>query len=175
MEKQKQFLKKLLLCSMFFICCAGPLVGQEKLNVSAGIGLPEFLNVGLRFQHNQAQIGLSVGTMPLKDESLFSVSGDVYYHFAGSSALSDRRPWYGRVGLNYLRNETHHFIDKFMYFNVRVGRDFNISEKFGVNFDAGAIFELYNEEIRKVPPSGWNFDFDFPVLPSFGIGFFYRL
>lgn len=175
MKEKKKFLQNLLFCSIFYVCCIGPSLGQEKVNISAGLGLPEMLNLGLHFQQDQVQIGFSVGTMPLDGESIISVSGDMYYHFAGSSVLSNRRPWYGRAGLNYLRNETNNFIDKYIYLNLRIGRDFNISEKFGINFDAGAIFELYNEEIRKVPPSGWNIDINFPVLPALGLRFFYRL
>ncbi len=175
MKKHKRNFQHLMLCSIFLICCTHPSMGQEKVNISAGIGSPELLNVGLRFQFDQAQIGLSLGSMPVKDESMVSFAGDVYYHFAGSSVLSNRRPWYGRGGLTWLRYETNTLIDKHLYLNARVGRDLNISEKFGVNIDAGLSFELYSERTRKEPPGIWSFQLDFPVLPSLGIGFFYRM
>lgn len=149
--------------------------GQEKINISAGFDLPEGLNLGLHFQVKQAQVRIGVGTIPIKDESFISVSSDVYYHFAGLSELSNRRPWYGRIGLNYLRDESKMLLDKDLYFNLRIGRDFNISEKIGIEFDAGAGFLLFHEKIEKEPSSGWNLDLSFPLLPSFGICLFYRI
>jgi len=170
--------KLLYFIILFIIFSSGydnQVFGQEKVNMSVGLGIPEFLNIGVRFQLEQAQIGISIGSIPVKDESIISISSDVYYHFGGFSELSNRRPWYGRIGLNYLRDETETIIDKYIFLNVRIGRDINISEKIGIEIEAGAIFQLSNEEIRKKPSSSWfDFDFEFPVLPSIGIGIFYR-
>jgi hypothetical protein len=168
-------LQNLILFSIFSFCFGNQSFGQEKVNISAGFGLPELLNVGVRYQLKQTQMGIGFGFMPMKNESVISFSGDAYYHFAGLSELSDRRLWYGRIGLNYMRDETKTLVDKYIYLNLRIGRDFNISKKFGVEIDAGAIFELFNDKLRKEPSSAWNFDLEFPVLPSFGIGLFYRI
>ncbi|TVQ19231.1 MAG: hypothetical protein EA361_00940 [Bacteroidetes bacterium] len=173
MGKRNNFFQILLLCGILLICGTHLSSGQEKFNISAGIGSPELLNVGLRLQHNQTQFGLTIGSLPLKDENIISFSGDVYYHFAGSSALSDRKPWYARTGLGYLRHETNTFIDKYVYLNLRMGRDFHISEKFGVNMDVGVSFELHNDKTQKEPSNGLRLEF--PVLPSLGIAIFYRI
>ena len=152
------------------------LSGQEKVNITTGIGLPEFLNIGLRFQLKQSQVGFSIGTWPLASgEKIMSGSGDFLYHFGGFSELSNRRPWFGRIGVNYLRDETEYRIDKYFYLNTRVGRDFNISKKIGITLDVGAIFQLGSETIRKKPSTGWNLDLEFPVLPSAGLGVFFRI
>ena len=172
MVKRNQIISTLFFLSFL---SSNALFAQEKVNISVGIGLPEFLNAGVRYQLGQMQVGASFGIMPVKDESLYTVSGDIFYHFGGSSALSPRRPWYGRAGINYMRNETDTFIDKYVFLNTRVGRDFNISEKVGVQIDGGILFQLYNDEVRKEPSDGWDFDLDFPVLPSFSAGVFYRL
>ena len=169
------FLHNLMLLSIFSLCYGNQSFGQEKANISSGIGLPELLNLGVRYQLKQAQLGIGFGFIPIKEESVIAVSGDVYYHFAGLSEFSNRRPWYGRLGLNYLRDETKTLVDKYLYLNLRIGRDFNISKKIGIEIDAGAIFQLFNETIRKEPSSGWNLDLEFPILPSFGIGLFYRI
>lgn len=34
--------------------------GQEKVNITTGVGIPELLNFGVRYQFDQVQIGLSV-------------------------------------------------------------------------------------------------------------------
>jgi len=175
MKSTRNHVYILMLFSLFSFCCSNQSFAQEKVNISAGIGLPELLNVGVRYQLKQAQIGLGFGFMPLKEESLISVSGDGYYYFAGLSRLSNRRTWYGRLGLNYMRDENKFLVDKYLYLNLRFGRDFNFSKKFGVQIEAGTIFQLFNETIRKVPSSGWDFDIEFPVLPSIGMGLFYRI
>jgi hypothetical protein len=149
--------------------------GQEKVNMSVGIGLPELLNIGIKYQLEQTQLGISLGSVPVKDESIVSVSGDVYYHFGGVSELSNKRPWYGRIGLNYLRDETKSLIEKVSYLNLRIGRDFNISKKIGIEVDVGLGLQLFHEKIEK-PSAGWfNLHIELPVIPSIGIALFYRI
>ncbi|MGA2408444.1 MAG: hypothetical protein ABSF81_17085 [Bacteroidales bacterium] len=171
-----RFSSNFTLLFMFLLSYGNQTSGQKNVNISAGFGLPELLNIGVRYQLEQVQIGLSVGSIPVKkDESIFSVSGDVFYHFGGYSKLSTRHPWYGRVGLDYLKDETETLLDKYLYLNSRIGRDFNISKKIAIEIEAGAFFRLFYNEIRKNPSNAWEFDFNFPVLPSFGIGLSYCL
>ncbi len=165
---------RLLLCVML-LGFTMQTYGQDKVNLSVGIGLPELLNLGVRGEIDQFQLGFSIGAIPLKDETIFSVSGDVSYHFAGHSDLSSRRPWYGRLGVNYLRDETDNFIDKYSYLTLRFGRDLNITKEFGVEIDAGFMYQIYHDKIIKKSLSGWNFNFDFPLLPSLGICLYYRI
>lgn len=149
---------------------------QEKININTGFGIPEFIYLGVSYQLDQYQIGFNVGALPVgSSESLMSFSADMRYHFAGLSEFSNRRPWYVRIGLNYLRDETDYVIEKYLYLNTRIGRDFNISKKIGIAVDIGTVFQLHNTEIIKNPSDGWYLDLDFPVLPSFGIGLFYRI
>lgn len=176
MKSKGIILYSLVLSSIFFSLVSPQAEAQEKINLSVGIGFPELINAGIRFQLNQTQLGLAVGAMPVKDGTSFAVSGDVFYHFAGSSDFSDRRPWYGRGGLNYWRNESEYAVDEYAYLNFRLGRDFNFSKKFGMQADAGVIFQLSHKETRKVPSDGWDFSgLEFPVLPGVGLGLFYRL
>lgn len=151
--------------------------GQEKINLVTGFGFPEALNLGVRFQQKQLQVGFSAGLLQLENEKTRSFSGDIFYHFGGVSNLSSRRPWYGRAGLNYFDDETEFREDKYLYLNLRVGRDFNLSKRLGIAIDAGLVFELQHDEVVKKAESGldWDFDIDFPVLPSVGVVLFYRL
>ncbi|SIN65344.1 hypothetical protein [Algoriphagus halophilus] len=183
MKNKSKVLTYLFLIITSLFSWINQVYGQEKLNISTGFGLPELLNIGMRYQIDQTQIGLSVGSLPLgSNESVVSISGDFYYHFGGFSELSNRRPWFGRIGLNYLRDETESIIHKDFYLNTRIGRDFNISKKIGIEIGIGAIFILSDKEINKNTSNsagtwtgGWTFDLDFPVLPSLGIGLFYRI
>ena len=148
--------------------------GQRKVNITTGFGIPDLFNVGVCYQLDQVQVGLSFGTMP--NENTISISGDVYYHYGGFSKLSDRRPWYFMIGVNYLRYETESIIDKNLHLNTRIGRDLNISKHLGLDIGLGAIFQIRHHKITKKPSDSWfDFDFEFPVLPSFGIGLFYKI
>jgi hypothetical protein len=175
MKNKGKLIYNLMLFGLFSFIYVSQVHAQEKVNISAGLGMPDFLNVGIRYQLKQAQIGIGFGCMPLKDESLISVSGDYYYHFGGLSELSKRRPWYGRAGLIYVRDETETLIDKYLYFDLRIGRDINISKKIGIAIDAGADIQLLNAEVRKKPADYWDIGIDVPVIPAIEIGLFYRL
>ena len=168
----------ILLIITFLIGYGVQVYAQKKVNITTGIGIPELLNLGVYYQLDQVQMGLSVGSIPVgSDDKLLSISGDVFYHFGGSSELSNRRPWYGRLGLNYLREETEYSIIKYTHLNIRVGRDLNISTNLGIRLGAGGFFEVIRKEKRKKPkPSGGlNLNFDVPIIPSLGIGLFYKI
>ena len=144
-----------LLISILYFCCGNLLFGQEKVNISAGLGFPELLNVGARYQLGQMQIGISLGSLPVKekDEKIISFSSDLFLHFAGLSKLSSRRPWYIRMSLNHTRKETEYDYQKTLYLSPRIGREINISKKIGIQLDIGAFFSLYNKTETKGTPS----------------------
>ena len=172
--------KNRISCILLIICLlsgvADKLFGQDKLNITCSFGVPELVNGGVRLPFNQSQLGISFGILPLQGESIISTSVDYYYHFKGQSEFSKRRVWYGRLGLDYLRDESKTLIDKYLYFTTRIGKDINFSKRFGINADAGLGFQLYNETIRKVPQtSGFNLDLEFPIIPAFGLCLFYRI
>jgi len=144
----------ILVFIMFTFINANQLFGQEEVSISTGFGLPEALNIGIRYQiHDQAKIGLSVGWW----ENDISLSGDYYYHFGGSSKFSDIRPWYVRIGLNYV-------LDWWTGSYLRVGRDFNLGKSFGISIDAGL---MYNFTYRK---HGLH-----PFITVYGVSLFYRI
>jgi hypothetical protein len=149
------------------------LSGQGNINITAGIGFPEVINAGIRYQMGQAQVGVAAGFLPAQGESVTSFSFDFWYHFVGSSELSDRRPWFGRLGLMYLHDKQEgSFNDKLLFLETRGGREFNLSEKFGISIDAGLMYKLYtdvgdNDVAKFIYSFMW-------ALPAGGISFFYR-
>lgn len=168
MKKKSKYFCCLTFFGIIFYYSSNQLLGQEKMNISLGIGFPELLNIGARYQLKQAQLGMSLGSFPSATEGYFYVSGDMYYHFGGLSKLSLRHPWYGRIGLNYLRREDKEPYSSskysYSYFLLRVGRDFNISKKLGIELDWGFGLRLINTENQ-----------DIPLIPTAGLGLFYRL
>lgn len=138
---------------------------QSKLNVGIGADLNELYNISIRYQAEQTQYALGIGTLSAKYENILSISASWYYHFHGVSTYTSRRPWYGKVVMNYLRYEYLDFspYDKRerLLIGLRVGRDFNLSKRLAINSDIG--FNLGSFDI----------DYGFPF--SSGIWLFYRL
>ena len=154
--------------------------GQEKINIAAGVGYPEMVNLGLRFQLGQSQLGLHAGILPDPDDEIFSLGADYYYHFGGSSKFSTRRPWFAKAGLNYLHDENEYEKNTTLLLVPRIGRDFNLSRKIGIALEAGAFLLLTESNVEVKPrenPCSWLCDGDlFPgIAPSFGLSVFYRL
>lgn len=152
--------------------------GAQDVNLSAGIGLPELINLGLRIQFDQSEFGISVGTFPEPDEDILTLTGNFYYHFGGSSEFTGLRPWFVKTGLTYAFSENEWERTTYLFLDPRVGREFNISPKFAVALEAGFIVILFEDEFEKKqrPDSFWNLEFDFSgaILPSAGINLIYR-
>jgi len=168
MKNKVKTLPGILLIMAILLSSGKQVSGQEKVNISAGIGLFETLNIGVRYQFNQSQFGLSIGTWPPEADSwldlsgLISISGDFYYHFGGYSEFSDLQPWYGRIGLDFVRVGWNDEIENNLQSHFRIGRDFYFSRAFGFSLDAGVGFFILNETEMS------------PVLPAMGACVFYR-
>ena len=153
-------------------------VAQEQYKLTAGIGLPELLNLGLRIQFEQTQVGLALGAIPWEDEQNFALSANFYYHFGGSSELTSLKPWFISTGVTYMQYEDKYERQTTFFFVPRIGREFNITSKFGVALELGGLIVLVEEiKIKRERPVSWfEFDLDFGnVLPSGGLNIFYRL
>jgi long-subunit fatty acid transport protein len=147
MKNKMKTLSCIPLMITLLLCSGRQMSGQGKVTMSVGVGLPELINIGMKYQVlDQAKIGLSIGWWPGTQYAgnLLSFSGDFYYHFAGSSKFSDLRPWFGRIGLNYDRENLTDIIN-WWYSYLRIGRDFYFNKKFGVSFDAGLTYHFNPE------------------------------
>jgi len=151
---------------------------QQGINVTAGIGFPELINLGIRVQFDQTELGLSAGTFPESGEDVLSLSANYYYHFGGSSEFTDLRPWFLKAGLTYAYSENEWNRGEYFFLGPGIGREFNISSNFAVALETGffVILSENEKEKRESPDSIWNFDFDFTgsVLPAAGINLIYR-
>ena len=161
-----------ILLSLSFVRAQEP-KGKGGFNISTGAGIPEALNVGIRYETDQVKFGGSYGFLP--GENLRNISADMYFHFGGYSKYSDQNPWYLRIGLNFHRDETKYTIYKYTFLNPSVGREMNISKNFGIALEGGAVFELFKEEKEKIPHISWfSGDFGPAVIPSLDIMLFLR-
>ena len=162
--------------AVIFLLVTPPAMGQENFSIAAGLGGPELLNLGIRHQMGQSQLGLSVGIAPGSDDKDFSVGADYFYHFLESSSLSTRRLWYGRVGLYYYTFEDEYQDTKLLLLVPRIGRDFNLSPKVGIAADIGLSL-VVSRNRERYEESFWWFDdkWENEVYPSLGFSIFYRL
>jgi hypothetical protein len=143
-NKMKTISIVLLIIALSF-SSGGQMFGQEETTISAGIGYPDLLNIGLKFRVlNQANIGLNIGFFPSNNNTssmvywgtLLSFAGDFYYHFAGSSEYSEMRPWYGRIGINYMKDMDYPSNNALIPY-LRIGRDFYLNKNDGISIDLG--------------------------------------
>jgi hypothetical protein len=155
-----------LLISIFSFGCYNKAFGQEKVNISVGVGWPELWNIGARYQHNQFQFGMNLCPIP----AIFAISGNAYYHWGLNAKKSTRHPLYVKGGVTYQPFEYSK-----IWFNSCMGIDINITRRAGINFEAG--LSLSPKKISFLIPSSTGIGSTLPtyLLPSFGIYFFYRI
>lgn len=131
-------MKRFLILVVLLLFFSSGIRGQNNVSASAGLAIPEFVNLGIRYQLPQIKVGMSVGTAFTGSVLL---SGDFYYHFAGFSALSEVPPWYVRGSVSYWPFGKLLFVDlgEALLISIRVGREVNFTENLGISIDAGII------------------------------------
>lgn len=152
---------------------------QKKWDASAGLGIAELANLGIRYQPSKLiEVGFKAGTWKMNESKLSAFSGDIYFHLGGKPVFTTIPPWYAKLGVNIMRDKRPDFLSKISYVNMRVGRDFYLSPRWGFKLDGGLNIEVYSNEEQQTTNNGewnWNINIDFPVLPAAGIDFFYRI
>ena len=161
----------LILLTILSLSIPNQIYSQNRFNIAAGAGFPDWLNLGLNYQNDQTQIGVSVGTWP--NQKLLSLLGDLKFHFGKESKLSELKPWYFLIGANYTYEDSRTKIFKFTYLTFRIGRNFYISEEVGFEVNLGFAVEINDNTIIKMEQTGPIGGVDVPFLPCFGISIFY--
>jgi hypothetical protein len=161
-EPTARIMKNILILFIltFMFCLKG--TSQSEFSLSLGMGLPELLNAGVRYEMAPVKFGAGIGTA----FTGYALSGDFYYHFGKLSQFSKMPPWYVRANITYWQLRKVLFMDlgKVVLLGVRVGRDFNITEEVGVSIDGGIIpFSFFSG--KKIP---------FSFIPSAGLSVYYR-
>ncbi|MFN4916529.1 MAG: hypothetical protein ACK5HH_03640 [Ignavibacteria bacterium] len=168
---KKLILVLMLLTSAEYMHSQDSIVIRSKsIRPIIGMSIPELLHIGVRYQMDDLQYGLNIGSFPTDNESIVTYSADVIWHMFGEKNALNDKPWYGKIGYTFMREETDFEINTWSYAHLRFGHEFALSNFIALHIDAGLMFELQHDEIEKKPRNSWlNFDFNFPVLPSIGI------
>jgi len=156
---------KLQVLFLLVLLLNNPVCSQSKFEVSAGLGMPELINVKAKYGQN-IQVGASLGFVPIKwfgDYFVdWSVATEISYHALGKSKFVDQPPWYILIGIGYFHlNVLDPYENYDVGFYPRIGRTLNFSKKTGVNLDSGLFLPFSTSE--------------FKVLWSGDISFFIRL
>jgi len=167
----KRCSKYILLACLAFASFNQKLQAQNY-TLGLGIGIPEFVSLEASIQGNPIEFKVGIGGLPIPDDKLFALHGDIAYHFGKFDDDIDMQQWFGRVGLAYYKEETERWIDQYGYLNVRIGRLFSFNESWGMEVDLGLLFEIYYERTELQSTTTW-FNIDFPVLPALGLRVFY--
>lgn len=174
---------KQLVVFLLILLMSSDIIAQDSIDghpqgfrPMVGFSLPELLHIGTRYQVNDMQYGLSIGSFPADNESIITYSADIMWHLFGEKNALNMKPWYGKIGYTFMREETDFEINTWSYAHVRFGHAFALSNFIALHIDAGLMFQTMHQEIEKKPKNSWlNFDFEFPVLPSVGITTAYSL
>lgn len=143
---------------------------SNRTELSLGLGFPEALNFGIRYQINQKQVGGSLGVWPGNSDSflfdfdyVLSLCADYAFHFGGVPKYTDLKPWFGRVGLNSWLLSWGSRIEPYLNIPLRVGRDIPFGPSGGFSLEGGIIIVVADSG------SGIN-----SLMPSLGIRLFFR-
>lgn len=150
---------------------------QKSVNLIAGVGYPELVNIGARYIIDQGQWGASVG---FGGQSYSSVNGHILFHFGKTPSLSTRKPWYVKWNFTYLKGKDEYEKFNTSLLGMRLGREINITQSVGFALDFGLNLTLSEEmtPIKARPPvfiKGLDDISDILSLPSIGINTFIKL
>jgi hypothetical protein len=152
--------------------------GQDKYNISAGIGFMELLNVGVQYNFNEnIQTGLSLGSYPTGgSEITISLKSCINYYYTGISTYTKQPTWYLNCGINYWYDGSTSYSDNWVILNLRHGKVFNFSRKSGLRIEAGIGMELIYFEKKKEDDyySNHSNHHGTFLFPNINIEFFHR-
>lgn len=174
MKKKTYFRIPLLILVM--LCTPMGLSGQEGFKIISGIGIPEFIHVGIQYEGKVNNIGFSMGFIPGVSESLLSVNTHLLFHTKRKEDGSLNR-WYMKTGLSYTREETRTTIISNILISLGGGRMISIGQSAGLYIDLGLALNIDENKERKTPkpPSTFNLNIEVPFVPAASIVFFIRI
>lgn len=166
--------------ALLFSCISTlPLFSQKSICLTTGAGFPELYNLGLAYKTKQVYFGLSTGWSPFSN--LRSYNGDLIIPLVKDSLQTQKNYWYTRWNFSYWKYTDEYEITKTHIFSTRFGREFNISNSFGIGLDGGLALRISESttEIKKRPDPFVDLDLDLGIfnvlLPAVGVRAFYKL
>lgn len=144
---------------------------NKKWKAAAGIGMIDAAHISIShlvFKRNEISIQIgAIGSLivtPALEHKLY---------FKKSNKFQSLNTWYfgQKVMYFYEKNNSRKFNE--VYLNATIGKDFNLSERFGLNFEIGGLYRIYD---KRVYTSTTFVDEDEmeEILPSIRLQLYYR-
>ncbi len=176
------FLRQSLLLVRISLLLVLPLLqtyAQKPWEVSAGIGLPEMIHVGLRYGMDNTKWGITLGGIPAGSSSIFTMGADFYSHFGHNSDEMDGSTWFVNFGINHLKENSEYAIEKWLFLKGRIGRSFYLTPAASIDAGLGLMYEVHHKRKEKTTGQCTWFCFDFSnaikVVPILSISFNVRI
>ncbi|WP_026461424.1 hypothetical protein [Adhaeribacter aquaticus] len=152
----------------------GVFAQERNWEVALGIGLPEFLQIGLnRDIAKRNSLGFNFGYIPLESYTSvhFTLEHKLNFHY--SRKFATLPTWHFGQRLTYIYEDNGTKIFKTLYLTPSIGRHLNITNRFGLNTDFGASIKLWG---RKIPDDTYEDESNlrFLFLPSARIQLVYK-
>jgi hypothetical protein len=143
-HSMKKYVLSVLIFLLFHSINISSQIIRSKLDFIGGIGYPEFIHGGLRYQYTGiTQVGFYYGgDMGIKPEIIRTWTGDNLIHFGKHSYAPNRPFWYARQGFTYAVQTTTDRIYRYSYIDASIGREFGINDWIGINADMGFIGQV---------------------------------
>lgn len=152
---------------------------QKPLEITAGVGLPEVIYVGLRYNVDNTKWGFTLGGIPSGSSSLFTFGGDFYSHFGRNSDQMNGSTWFVNFGINHLKENSEYAIEKWLFLKGRIGRSFYLTPAASIDAGLGLMYEVHHKRKEKTTGQCTWFCFDFSnaikVVPILSISFNVRI
>jgi hypothetical protein len=141
-------MRKIKILVLLLFLSSNFLFSQNKVEISAGLGIPELLNLKIKYG-NSLQLCGSIGFAPII--SFWAFSTDFYYHFPTKSTEDKIKKWYLNFGVSYFPpSQSFSSVSKktiLMY--SRVGKSFYFNKMnclTGLAIDLGIMFQIWTNE-----------------------------
>ena len=164
-------IKSFILVFLGFCLAPHLAISQTKINLVGGLGLPEFMNIGIEAQTEKMSYSARFGLFPYEGEYIYSYSAEVAYLYNKRIHVNKEIHTYLKTVFSYTIEETKtaNYNDSFL--SIRIGSKHNFNNGFGFFFDIGMAFILYSEDRSQTN----FFDIDPKAIPSGSFGIFKTL
>lgn len=142
-----------------------------SVSIVTGFGLPESFHLGFKihaFKKNLFGLYYGNGLNFSSEYHYNSLTFDHQYHFDKITDLNQWPRWFFRQGLSYSKDNSEYSEIKYLFLNLSIGREFNISPKIGLSADLGFFHTIMEKESIINPNKSPWIDIDlknFFVLP----------
>jgi hypothetical protein len=115
----------------------------ERFDINGGISASDFINVGMRYEFNQNQVGINIGVKPEK----YTIKSLSYYrHTFGKSKHTTLKPWFAKAAVSYFKDTQEppftNIFQRTIIARLHAGRHIYFSKRIGFMFAVGPIYRI---------------------------------